>query len=159
LKPNRPWKITPLETLLDGLKQGVPALFDPEPILFAYLFGSYAQGCPHGWSDVDIALYLDGVDTVDEFYRIEMSLGVAVDDLFQGGINSDVHSINHLPLAVVGEIATQGILIYSRDEEARVDFEVMAWKKYFDFKPILDRYYAEVRNRVKSRATRSSILE
>lgn len=96
----------PMEALLDGLKRGVPALFDPEPILFAYLFGSYAQGCPHGWSDVDIALYLDGVESVDEFYRIEMSLGVAVDDLFQGEINSDVHSINRLPLAVVGEIAT-----------------------------------------------------
>ncbi|MFP4421795.1 MAG: type VII toxin-antitoxin system MntA family adenylyltransferase antitoxin [Desulfococcaceae bacterium] len=159
MKLNRPWKIMPMEALLDGLKRGVPALFDPEPILFAYLFGSYAQGCPHGWSDVDIALYLDGVESVDEFYRIEMSLGVAVDDLFQGEINSDVHSINRLPLAVVGEIATQGILIYGRNEEARVDFEVMAWKKYFDFKPILDRYYAEVWNRVKSRANSMATSE
>ncbi|MFP4031584.1 MAG: hypothetical protein ACLFTV_08495 [Desulfococcaceae bacterium] len=50
-------------------------------------------------------------------------------------------------------------MIYGRNEEARVDFEVMAWKKYFDFKPILDRYYAEVWNRVKSRANSMATSE
>jgi len=44
------------------------AIFAPEPVLYAYLYGSYARGDVHPFSDIDIAVY-----------RLEMNLGLALD--------------------------------------------------------------------------------
>lgn len=45
---------------------------------------------------------------------------------------------------------TSGRLIYSRDESARIDFEVVARKRYLDFKPMLDQYYREILKKMVS---------
>ncbi len=39
------------------------------------------------------------------------------------GPASDVRIMNSLPLAVVGKIITEGVLIYCHDDKARVDYE------------------------------------
>ena len=35
------------------------------PIDSVYLYGSYAKGTPHAWSDIDICIVSDEFDTID----------------------------------------------------------------------------------------------
>jgi predicted nucleotidyltransferase len=126
------------------------AIFAPEPVLFAYLYGSYARGDVHPFSDIDIAVYTE-LEDLDAIYRLEMNLGLALDAHLDHKASTDVRTLNHLPVAVVGEVVTHGRLIYSRDEAARVDFEVYARKRYFDFKPAIQLYNRYALNRMRSR--------
>lgn len=51
--------------------------------------------------------------------------------------NVDVRAINDAPLRVQGQVVTEGVLLYARNEDLRVDFEVYTRKRYFDFQPVL----------------------
>lgn len=142
-------RLTP-EVICNRLEKIALEAFDQTPVLFAYLFGSYAKGLAHRFSDLDIAVFVPPQDTRST-YRLEMGLGLKFDALLDYRVSADVRTLHTLPIAVVGEIVTFGRLIFSRDEAARVDFEVLARKRYFDFKPVLDNYYREI---LKSIATR-----
>jgi len=124
------------------LIQKVPSIFKNYPVLFAYLYGSYAAGAVHPFSDVDIAVYIPGSDTKNSL-KIELSLSVEIDNLLCGKAQCDVRVINGLPLSFLGQILTEGILIYSRDEVVRVDFETSVRNTYFDFTPVLKLYRQE----------------
>lgn len=77
------------QTLLDHSNR----LFDGIPVLFAYLYGSYALSRPHPFSDLDIAVYVkDNLSTTGK-YRMEMNLALEIDQLFPDGPSSDVRSI------------------------------------------------------------------
>ena len=49
--------------------------------------------------------------------------------------NADVRVINEAPLMVRGEVVTNGILLYSRNEVFRVAYETSTRSEYFDFMP------------------------
>ena len=127
------------QNIYSRLEQIAPEVFDKTPVLFAYLFGSHARGIAHGFSDLDIAVYID-TTAIKDTYRLEMNLCMAFDARLNHEFASDVRTLNTLPVEVVGEVLTFGRLIYSIDEAARVDFETLARKRYFDFKPVLDEY-------------------
>ncbi len=55
------------------------------------------------------------------------------------GALSDVRVVNEAPIALRGELVTEGILLYSADESERVEFERRARREYFDFLPVLVR--------------------
>jgi hypothetical protein len=42
---------------------------------------------------------------------------------------------------ILGKIITEGVLIYSRDEVVRVDFETSVRSAYFDFLPVIQNYH------------------
>lgn len=111
------------------------------PVLFAYLYGSHATGTAHMFSDVDIALFLSE-DVVDEIVRLESDIALAFDDALGHRVATDVRAINDSPLVLQGEIVTEGILLYSCDEAARVAFETRVRMTYFDFQPVIKAYHA-----------------
>jgi hypothetical protein len=49
----------------------------------------------------------------------------------------DVRAINDAPIRVQGKVVTEGVLLYARDQDLRVAFEVHTHKRYFDFQPVL----------------------
>jgi len=53
------------------------------------------------------------------------------------GVTSEVRIINALPLVITGNIITEGVLIFSRNEIIRVDFETSIRSAYFDFLPVI----------------------
>jgi hypothetical protein len=69
-----------------------------------------------------------------------MSLSLRVDEAMGHVVQSDVREIYGLPLAIRGHIVTDGLLIYCRDNFARIEFETQTRMNYFDFHPFLDRY-------------------
>lgn len=54
-----------------------------------------------------------------------------------GFAETDVRSLNSTPLRFQGKVLTQGKLVYSRDEDFRVDYEVYTRKMYFDFQRVI----------------------
>ncbi|MCF8080933.1 MAG: nucleotidyltransferase domain-containing protein [Desulfobacterales bacterium] len=116
-----------------------PKILERFPVLFAYLYGSHAAGDAHAASDVDIAVFLAN-NTIDEAMRLESTIALAFDDALGHTVETDVRSMNEAPLVLQGEVATKGILLYSSDERARVEFETRVRMAYFDFQPTIKAY-------------------
>ncbi len=114
-------------------KTKLAGILSSYPIVAAYLFGSAAEGRATPLSDVDIALVIDQVKFSNS-NRLQLELEIE-DQISQVCKipNADVHIINDAPLVIQGEVLTNGILLYSHDEEARVDYETRTRMEYFDF--------------------------
>ena len=129
-------KVTKIKSRIFTL---APETFEPYPILFAYLYGSYAVEQTHPFSDLDIAVYANPL-SIREKLDLEMSMALKIDQTLDSEISSDIRILNDLPLAIAGEIITDGVLIYSKDEKTRVDYETKLRSAYFDFLPFLTKY-------------------
>lgn len=114
-------------------------IFSRYPVLFAYVYGSFANDTVHPFSDLDIGIYLHP-ESLKQSLETELDLALEIDKALDHVVETDVRAINNLPLVFTGQILTEGILVYSRDESARVDFEVLVRKKYFDFMPVILDY-------------------
>ena len=121
------------------LNQVAPAVFGGTPVLFAYLYGSYAGGAVHPFSDLDIAVYVEGLDE-KSCLDLELSLGLLIEEKLDHAVQSDIRALNHLPLVIRGKILTDGELVYSRSEERRIEFESQVRRSYFDFLPVVHQY-------------------
>lgn len=121
-------------TWVSQLREKLPSILEDLPVLVAYLYGSAASGRTTPFSDVDIALYLS--ESLSPRNRLQLELGVeiALEDVL-GLTNADVRVINDAPLTVRGAIVQEGVLLYCRDEERRVDLESLTLKLYLDFEP------------------------
>ena len=125
-----------------ALSDQAPLLFNYGPVVFAYLYGSYARGDVHPFSDVDIGIYLEKM-TPAEALNNELSLALEFDDILGSKTNVDVRSINTMPLLIKGHIVTEGILLYSRNDSLRIEFESSVRMAYFDFRYFLNRNQKE----------------
>jgi predicted nucleotidyltransferase len=121
-------------TWVNQLREKLPSILEDLPVLVAYLYGSAASGRTTPFSDVDIALYLSESLSPRNRLQLELRVEIALEDAL-GLTNADVRVINDAPLTVRGTIVQEGILLYCRDEERRVDLESLTLKLYLDFEP------------------------
>ena len=121
----------------------MPAILETKPVHFAYLYGSVAIEQTHPFSDLDIAVYIDPALPKTENLSLEMALSLEIDKNLEDGPPSDVRILNCLPLTVAGQIVTDGILIYCRDDNSRIDYETSVRSAYFDFLPVLRKIQQE----------------
>jgi hypothetical protein len=110
-------------------------------ILFAYLYGSYAAGNTHIESDIDIAVYLKEKDTT--FY-------LKKDNEFLSNNRFDIRILNVMPLVLKFKVLKEGKLLFSNDEQKRIDFETEVIDRYFELKPYIDEYYELLKERILS---------
>lgn len=111
-------------------------------VLFGYLFGSMATGNTRKESDVDIAVYLSP-ETKPRFFDIRLDLLEKFTRAFRR--EADVIILNVAAPFVKYVILKEGKLIFERDQNARIDFEVKAINEYFDYKPVLKQYRDRLR--------------
>ena len=124
---------------LDRLKSAAAAVLDGAPVRFAYLYGSVARGDAHPGSDLDIAVMFERSVPAAQRLSLELALGLAFDARL-GGERAEVRDLAAMPLVLRGRVVTEGALLFSRDEEGRVAFEVAARNEYFDFLPAYRAY-------------------
>jgi predicted nucleotidyltransferase len=114
-------------------------VFSRYPIVAAYLYGSVARGQATPLSDVDIGILVyQGENPQLESIKFELE----VEDLVVGkcGLRkAELRVINGAPILIRGQIVTEGLLLYCRDEDARVEFETRTRSEYFDFLPVAER--------------------
>ncbi|MBI4530247.1 MAG: nucleotidyltransferase domain-containing protein [Candidatus Latescibacteria bacterium] len=108
-------------------------------VRFAYLFGSFVES--DHFHDIDVAVYLEeGTGAMeDRWYDIRLSGELEK----RGGYPIDIVILNRAPDHLVHRIS-KGYLLFSRDEEFRVEFITTAWKRYLDFKPKRMAYLEEI---------------
>jgi len=127
----------------DNIKKSIirlaPQIFNNHPVLFAYLYGSFATGYVHPFSDIDIAVYTQNVSPANSL-DLELLLSLKFDENLNCKSKSEVRIINNLPLVIKGQIISDGFLIFSVNDVERVDFETRIRSAYFDFLPVIQNY-------------------
>jgi uncharacterized protein len=125
-----------LAQIVSLLEKELPQILADQPVMLAYLFGSVVDQLTTAYSDVDIALIFDPSYNESGYERMQIEFAIA-EEIEKSRLipEADVRSIDRAPLMVQGSVLTNGMLVYSRDEGFRVDYEVSVRKKYFDFLP------------------------
>jgi predicted nucleotidyltransferase len=116
-------------------KKIVELLKGREEILFAYIHGSFLEG---RFRDVDVAIYLDLEGDLRYALNLEGELEEGV------GVPVDVRILNSAPLSFRFRVISQGILLFSRDEERRSNFEFLTMAEYHDFNFYREMYRRDV---------------
>ncbi|MBI3242367.1 MAG: nucleotidyltransferase domain-containing protein [Chloroflexi bacterium] len=126
------------EAIINILKLGLELAVSRFPVEIAYLHGSVARGTPLSDSDVDLALVLNESLPPMEQLQLEFEIQDAIVEACKLKA-IDVRVINRAPLSVQGEIVQEGKCLYVRNREFKADFESLTRRKYFDFKPNMER--------------------
>jgi len=112
------------EAIVESLRQELQK--HPE-IVFAYLLGSFAEGLP--FRDIDIAVWVEGVSREQAW---DYEAQIATDLTRVLGIEVDVRLLNFAPLGFRLN-AVNGVLLFSRDDEFRLNFVEQVSRAYMDF--------------------------
>ena len=104
-----------------------------DKILFAYLFGSLARGEATSASDLDIALYCAG-DGPAAYFDMKLALYAALCRVLQRN-DVDIVMLNTTKnLILLDEIVRNGVVIYDKNPQARMAFELKTLLRVLDFK-------------------------
>ena len=118
-----------------------------DDLLLAYLFGSAAAGRLHPESDLDIAVLFIDRPASEERLRRRLQLMAMLEPLTTYPIQ--VVTLDDAPPLLAYAVMRDGIILYERDRASRVAFEVRAMKLYFDVRPMLERQYQAMAQRLK----------
>lgn len=106
-----------------------------EDILFSYTHGSFLEG---DFRDIDIAIYLRDKDKALQY---ELKMEREIEDVIDFPV--DVRILNHAPLSFRFNVIKNGVLLFSRDEKIRCDFESLSIVEYHDFDFLRNIYRKE----------------
>ena len=109
-------------------------IFDDTPVMVAYLFGSHAVGRAGAESDYDIAVLLRAEVSSAERGRWRLELIGRLIDAYQSDV-IDLVILNDAPPLLCFEVIRVRHVLYNRDDEARVAFEVRTMQEWFDWEP------------------------
>ena len=124
-------------------------IFNDTPVLVAYLFGSHTVGRAGPASDYDIAALCTPELSSAERGRWRLKLlGRLIDAYRSDAI--DLVMLNDAPVLLRFEVIRVRQVLYNRDDEARVAFEVRTMQEWFDWEP---RYTRMQRARLKQFAS------
>lgn len=122
--------------VLEHLQAFFPARKD---VVAAYLFGSVARGTAGPRSDVDIGILLASGQP-QELGAI--GAVTSMHDELEGVLRREVDLVvlNGAAPDLVHRVLRDGLLLYERDHDRRIEFEVQARNHYFDMLPTIDLY-------------------
>ncbi len=113
-------------------------LYKRSEILFVYLYGSFLKG---SFRDIDIGVYLQDTKNKSGTMRYELTLENELGRIMD--FHVDVRVINYAPLSFRFNVIKHGMLLFSKDESKRSDFECLTIVEYQDFKFYRDSYRRE----------------
>ena len=108
------------QDLVDALRSAAEAELPAMPVVFAYLYGSRTEGNARPDSDVDVGILLDPGVTASESLASRVADGLTARSRV-GGL--EVTVLNDAPIRFLGRVLRSRVVLYSRDEPARVEFE------------------------------------
>jgi len=107
---------------------------DRQEIMFAWLFGSYANGHNNCYSDIDIAVYIRDNILLDD---VDWYLGLKADIMELVNKEVDLVLLNNAKPMIKHVANMQKIILLSRDELFEAEYSLRVIKEYNDV-----RYWA-----------------
>jgi len=116
-------------------KEITNCLRDENKIIFAYLHGSFLKD---RFRDIDICIYLN----VDFSKKKVLEYELVLEDELSRRLSypCDVRVLNHAPLSFRFSVIKHGVLLFSKNEIKRADFECLSMVEYHDFDFYRNRY-------------------
>ena len=131
-------------TLLND--ERIRTLFEKKGLLAVYLFGSRADGTANEQSDYDFGILFSSPVRIEDTAIALFALEEEMADILKCEV--DVIALDTASIEKRFLIISKGLLIYSRDDDKRTDFEDLVIKEYLDFKPVLEKYRKEVKEAI-----------
>ena len=110
-------------------------------IIFLYVHGSFLDSLP--FRDVDLALYVDSkqINSQQAFdYSFDLSLQLSK----QTGFEIDVQVMNFSPLGFQQSVLRNGKLLFSKDENLRLNLIESISLEYIDFFELNKQYIRQL---------------
>ncbi len=127
------------------LKKGIRRILENhEEVVAAYIYGSAARGHQRQDSDIDLGLLLKDDFVPDALYPARIAEEIATACGLPQEV--DVRTLNEMPLTFLHQVLKHGVLVFTRDDLSRVEFETRVYDMYLDYKPHFDQFN-EVRRR------------
>jgi hypothetical protein len=115
-------------------------------IVFAYLFGSYAENKATRGSDIDIGIYLVGVE-MDDFFRYKLRYKHELEEILKTSV--DLIIMNTAPPLLNHEIFKNGIILKNNAPSVLSQFRMRNFYFYIDQMYIINRYLDATKRRIK----------
>src|SRR5438876_930973 len=110
----------------------------PREVECAYVFGSRSRGQAGPLSDFDLGIVVR--EALSPQARLELAAALTEQSERLTHERVDVVILNDAPPALRHRAVRDGILLFARDDGARVAFEARAIREFLDFEPVLERY-------------------
>lgn len=112
------------------------------PVLVVWLFGSTARGDQRAGSDTDLAVLLE--PSVPDDQRLNLRLGL-IERLEREGVQQpDVVLVDEAPLRLRSRVSSEGHVLFSHDEPARIAWTSRVFREHADFAVLQDELDREM---------------
>lgn len=116
------------------IEENIKRTLRKHPIVFAYLFGSYAKNEVLPFSDLDIAVYFDKNLNKKEKQNIISETRESLEKKLKMPQKIDIVCLNdELPPLLLKNIVYEGNLIYSKNEQKRMNWESQIISIWWDW--------------------------
>lgn len=116
-------------------------LISRDEIIFAYLHGSFLDN--FNFEDIDVALYIDQ-EKINNKQAFDYSLRLSSELSSQIGFEVDVQILNYASLGFKHSVLKNGILLFSKDENLRLDLIESISREYMDFYELAMQYIRDI---------------
>jgi len=115
------------------IEQLAAVLQNRDEVMFAYIYGSFAEGL--AFHDIDVGVYTLEI-TEEESTNYSLILGQMLSKELQ--VPVDIRVLNFAPVSFLFEVI-RGNLIFERNEEIRIRVVEQTIQRYLDLKPMILR--------------------
>ncbi|MEA2005677.1 MAG: nucleotidyltransferase domain-containing protein [Acidobacteriota bacterium] len=126
------------EKIIDQLKN---AIIQKDEIIFSYIHGSFLDKFP--FQDIDIALYIDS-KKISSLQVFDYSFQLSVDLSKKIGLEVDIQIMNYAPLGFKHSVLRNGKLLFSKDENLRLNLIESLSLEYIDFYELSLQYIHDI---------------
>ncbi len=108
----------------------------------AYIFGSFLERSD--FSDVDLALLLSEELPPYQRFKFAMKVARVLERRVKPRLEFDIKLLNYSPVEFQHEVLKKGVVVFSKDDVKRVEYESRLLSTYLDFKEMyawLDRKF------------------
>ncbi len=125
----------------------IDKILEQKQVIFAYLFGSQANGTAIKSSDVDIAVMFQKNLAEEKRFQKRLQLMSVLPKIFDNK-KVEVVSLNDIKdILFKFSIIQPGRIIFKKDYDALLNFDLQTANDYYDFRPFLEMYNEAYRER------------
>lgn len=135
----------------DSLKiknKKIADVFKKYPVVFAYVFGSYAKGTVGPLSDIDIAVYFRHGLSKDKRSSLRYDIKGDIEAALKAPDKVDVIPLNDAQPLLEREVVYEGKIIYNKDDDVRAHYEAGAIGRWLDWKWYDDQFNTAIEKRL-----------